>query len=159
MRRELLILPAIMLALVTSDVLASKFGKGGTEGALRLRHFTAEMPAGAPGEVVQVGVKLPKNALIAKTEVYVDDMDKSDRKDWSKCDIEDRNCAVGDARIVRFHRGEHDRWQELAVDVQNEGDLTRFVKLKVLFQPQSGRDTSGCSRNNPECGFSRDVTQ
>ena len=159
MRRDLLILSALGLAILASDVYAGKFGKGGTEGALRLRHYTAELPAGAPGEVVQVGVRLPKNALIAKTEVLVDETDKGDRKDWAKCDLEDKSCTVGDARIVRFHRGKMDSWQELAVDVRNDGNETRFVKLKVLFQPQSGEDRSGCSRTNPQCGFASNLSQ
>lgn len=159
MRREVLIMSALALAILGGEAFAGKFGKGGTEGALRLRHFTAEMSAGAPGEVVQVGVKLPKNALIAKTEVLVDDTDKGDRKDWSKCDIKDRTCAIGDARIVQFHRDEMERWQQLAVDVRNDGGKTRYVKLKVLFQPQSGKDRSGCSRNNPQCGFASNLSQ
>jgi hypothetical protein len=148
-----------MLVIGAGDAIAGRFGHGGAEGALRLRHFTAELPAGAPGEVMQVGVRLPKNALIAKTEVLVDSADKGNGKNWSKCDVNDKTCAIGDAHIVRFHRGDQERWQELAVDVRNDGAEARFVKLKVLFQPQTGKDRSGCSRNNPQCGFASNLSQ
>ena len=101
---------------------------------------------------------LPVSAKIPKVEVFADvkDMGRS-KSDWKKCNIETKVCAVGDVRIVRFHRVEHretdEPWQELSVDMMNENPTqTRAVKLYVTYQPQSGAYLEACL-DDPECGW------
>jgi hypothetical protein len=145
-------------ALFAATVQASLIG---TEGALRQRHFSAEANA---GESVQVGVRLPSRARVARTRVFVDSEDRDDRVgDWAECDIEKKTCSIGDSRIIRFHRSEErsdqGRWQRLAVDVENGSAGTRWVRILVLYQPVSGRDRSGCNRVQSRCGFSNPVPE
>jgi hypothetical protein len=150
-----LLLTALVAMLVAATVAQAggKTGKGGVEGSLRLRYFTAEIPPAPDGGTVRLGVKLPLGAKIAKTEVFVDTEDKGERKDWAKCDIEEKTCAIGDARIVAFHRENLDQWQDLGVDVASDASEPRYAKISVLFQPQSGFDKSGCNRANLRCGY------
>jgi hypothetical protein len=150
--KRLLILLMTVCALLATTTYASRTG---TEGALRQRHFSAEVE---PGQSIQVGVRLPSRARIARTRIFVDSQDRGDRTgDWAECDIESRECSIGDSRIIRFHRSEEGTWQRLAVDVENGSAETRWVRIMVLFQPASGRDRSGCSRAQPRCGFSNPV--
>ena len=157
MRFASLLIAVVGVALGTADAFAGRFGKAGTEGALRVRYFTAEIPPASEGGQVRVGVKLPLGDKIARTLVFIDSEDKADRKDWSKCDVEKKTCAIGDARILRFHREDREKWQDLAVDVESSTQAPRFVKLTVRFQPQSGFDRSGCSRTNMRCGYAGPV--
>jgi hypothetical protein len=156
--KRLLVLLLTAGSLLVTTVHASRMG---TEGALRQRHFSAEASA---GQSIQVGVRLPSRARIARTRVFVDSQDQGDRTgDWAECDIEKKTCSIGDSRIIRFHRSEESsdegRWQKLAVDVENGSAETRFVRILVLFQPVSGRDRSGCNRAQPRCGFSSPAVQ
>lgn len=154
MRSGWMLLVVLAVLAGASDAYARR---PGTEGALRLRFFTAEIPPASQGGEVRVGVKLPLGAKIARTEVFIDSEDKGDRKGWAKCNIKTKACTIADARILRFHRESGEQWQQLAVDVENSAEQSRFVKLSVLFQPQSGFDRSGCSRNNKRCGLSGPV--
>ncbi len=124
------------------------------ERALEQRFYVAEIP---PGGEVLIGVKLPRNALIAKTSVYVDSTDKGQKMDWSTCNIDTKKCEIGDARIVGFVRAEKDKWEELAVNVRSSSGQVRFAKIQVNFQPQAGEDESGCGEYE-KCGFSNVVT-
>ena len=148
----------LLILLVTAGALLSVTAHAtrlGTEGALRQRHYSVEVQ---PGQSIQVGVRLPSRARIARTRVFVDAQDRGDRAgDWAECDIESKECSIGDSRIIRFHRSEEGTWQRLAVDVENSSAETRWVRVLVLFQPVSGRDRSGCSRGQPRCGFSNPV--
>lgn len=139
-----LLAPAIGLALIH-----------GSNDALGFRYFTAEI---APGTTLQVGVKLPRSAKIARTRVFADDEDLGGAKDWMECDIEKRTCAIGDMRILRFHRERRDDWQELAADLRNESGETRYAKVLVLYQNQSGFDRSGCGPDHV-CGFAREAAR
>jgi hypothetical protein len=121
------------------------------------RHYSATIePAGV--QVDRIGVRLPVNAKIPKVEVFADVSDMGDRTgEWKKCDIDSKRCAVGDVRIVAFHRREHrdtdEPWQELSVDMANEsGSETRAVKLLVTYQPQGGGDLKQC-RLETDCGW------
>jgi len=136
------------------DAEAGRYTKGGVEGAVRLRYFSAEIQPGPGSGPVRIGVKLPLGAKIAKTEVFVDREDKGKRKDWSKCDINRKTCAIGDVRILRFHRDTEENWQALSVDLESTADTVRYAKLKVLYQTSSGTDRTGCKRTSVRCGFS-----
>lgn len=152
--KRLFVLLLTATALLATTASANRLGM---EGALRQRHFSAEANA---GEAIQVGVRLPSRARIARTRVFVDSQDRGDRAgDWAECDIEERTCEIGDSRIIRFHRSEEGTWQKLAVDVENGSGDARWVRILVLFQPVSGRDRSGCNRGQPRCGFSGPATQ
>jgi len=121
------------------------------ERGLEQRYFVAEVP---PGATVQVGVKMPRDALIAETKVFVDTMDKGEKMDWSACDVDTKKCKIGDARIIGYHRVEAAKWEQLAVDVKSTSDQVRYAKIQVNFQPQSGSDESGCE-DVEKCGFSK----
>ena len=154
--KKLLVLLLTAGALSATVVQAGWFG---TEGALRQRHFSVEVNA---GESIQVGVRLPSRARVARTRVFVDSQDRGNRiGDWAECDIEKKTCSIGDSRIIRFHRSEErsdaGNWQRLAVDVENDSGETRWARILVLFQPVSGRDRSGCNRVQSRCGFSNPV--
>jgi hypothetical protein len=126
------------------------------------RHYTAVIEPAA-GAADQIGVKLPLNAKIPKVEVFADVTDQGDStRKWKKCDIDSKRCAVGDVRIVRFHRAEHrdvdEPWQELSVDVANENPSeTRAVKLVVTYQPQGGTDLKSCDLDT-DCGWHKRVS-
>jgi len=122
------------------------------ERGLEQRYYVAEVP---PGGEVQVGVKLPRNSLIAKTSVFVDTTDKGEKMDWKSCSIDTKACEIGKARIVGFVRAEKPKWEEMAVNVKSTSDQVLFVKLQVNFQEQSGGETdpSGCF-DVEKCGFS-----
>lgn len=152
--KRLFVLFITVGTLLASTAYANRMG---VEGALRQRHFSAEASA---GEAIQVGVRLPSRARIARTRVFVDSQDRGDRAgDWAECDIEEKTCSIGDSQIIRFHRSEEGDWQKLAVDVENGSAETRWVRILVLFHPVSGRDRSGCSRTQPRCGFSNPASQ
>ncbi len=145
---------ATVMALVigASDAHAG-YGKSG-ESDLKLRYFTAEVPRNGK---VQLGVKLPLGAKIARTKVFVDAQDRGTRKDWSKCDIEKKTCSIGDVQILGFHRSNEEKWQQLSVDLASTGDQPRYAKITVLYQTQSGADRTGCNRTSARCGFSGPV--
>jgi len=149
---------ACLVTLATSADVYARAGAGGSEGALKIRYFTAEIPQQRDGGVIRVGVKLPLGAKVAKTEVFVDSEDKGSEKSWSKCDNKTKKCAIGDARIIRFHRENREAWQELAVDVNSESGQPRYAKISVVYQPQSGRDRTGCNRTNLRCGFTAEAS-
>lgn len=120
------------------------------ERSLEQRFYVAEIP---PGGEVQVGVKLPRESLIAKTSVFVDTSDKGQKMDWKTCSIDTRKCEVGDARIVSFIRAEKPKWEELAVNIRSTSSQVLYAKIQVNLQPQAGEDESGCGEYE-KCGFS-----
>ncbi len=123
--------------------------------SLNVRFFVAEVPPADQGGTVQVGVNLPRGARIARTLVEVADTNLgADRRGWSRCDNETRACDMADTSIIRFHRNNVENAQELAADIRNTSNETRYAKVTVTFQPVSGRDRTGCGRA-AECGFSR----
>lgn len=124
------------------------------ERALEQRYYVAEIP---PGGEVQVGVKLPRESLIAKTSIYVDTADKGQKMDWKTCSIDTRKCEVGNARIVSFIRAEKPKWEELAVNVRSTSSQVLYVKIQVNVQPQAGEDESGCGEYE-KCGFSEIIS-
>ena len=153
MNRQLL--ATVLLAALMPAVTSAEVQKSG--GALDERHFIAEIPAASAGGTVQVGVLLPRGAKIAKTEVQVAATNLGDeKKGWSSCDVEAKTCELAGTGIIRFHRGETEKAQELAADMRNTAAEPRYVKLTVIFQQQSGFDHSGCE-DTDECGFSRPV--
>ncbi len=129
----------------------------GRESPLRVRYYVAKVPTAADGGMVQVGVTLPAAAKVASTQVFVDSQDLGARKTWAKCDVASGSCDIGDSEIIRFHRDRLEDRQELAVDIRNRSDEIRYAKIVVVFQPQSGRDRSGCGRK-ADCGFARPVS-
>lgn len=129
----------------------------GSTAALDERYFVAEIPPASAGGTVQVGVLLPRGAKIARTKVQVAETDLGREMDgWSDCDTETKSCELAETSIIRFHRNETETAQELAADMQNTGTEPRYVKLTVIFQPQSGSDHTGCE-DTDNCGFSRPV--
>jgi hypothetical protein len=139
----------IALAAVLAPVIGQAQGVE-IERSLDQRFYVAEVP---PGGEVRVGVKLPRDSLIAKTSVFVDSTDKGQKMDWKTCNIDTRKCEIGDARIVGFVRAEKATWEELAVNVTNSSDQVRYAKVQINFQPQAGEDESGCGEYE-KCGFS-----
>ena len=146
-------LAAVVAAIMAAPGAEAGYGKGG-EGDLKFRYFTAEVPANGK---VQLGVKLPLGAKIARTQVFADAQDKDTRKDWSKCDIKKKTCSIGDVRILGFHRSDEEEWQQLSVDLEATSDQPRYAKLAILYQTRSGTDKSGCTRASARCGFSGPV--
>lgn len=157
-KAELTVAFATVVLTVGAAAHAGLTGTAPSEGPLRQRYFTAEIVPSPEGGAVRLGVKLPIGAKIAKTEVFVDVEDKGPRKDWSACDIEKKSCAISDARILRFHRDKREHWQELAVDVSSDAEQPLYAKISVVYQPQSGKDRSGCNRTSHRCGFTAAVT-
>lgn len=154
MKKTLLVM---IVLLATSWVAQVVAGPAQRSQVFQERHYTAVIePGGA--EVDRIGVKLPVNAKIPKVEVFADVKDMGDREgDWKSCNIDTKRCAVGDVRIVRFHRVEHrdtdEPWQELSVDMLNENaSESRVVKLWVTYQPQGNADLEGC-RLDTDCGW------
>jgi hypothetical protein len=136
---------------------AAPFATASSGPALDERYFVAEIPPASAGGTVQVGVLLPRGAKIARTEVQVAATELGPRMDgWSDCDIDTRSCQLADASIIRFHRNETETTQELAADMRNTSAESRFVKLTVIFQPQTGFDHTGCE-DTDKCGFSRPI--
>ncbi len=153
MKRSTLLISVCVMAL-PAVVLASVAQQGRV---FSERHHSATIePSG--GMVDRIGIRIPVNAKIPKVEVLADVKDMGDStRDWKKCNIETKRCAVGDVRIDRFHRRDHDDadepWQELSVDVVNENaSETRAVKLIVTYQPQGGKDLEQC-RLDTDCGW------
>lgn len=150
------IFPVVLLAIVLP---AAALAAAASGSALDERYFVAEIPPAAAGGTVQVGVLLPRGAKIARTEVQVAATELGpDIDGWSDCDTDTRSCQLADASIIRFHRNETATAQELAADMRNTGAEPRFVKLTVIFQPQSGFDHTGCE-DTDKCGFSRPVRE
>ena len=138
---------------------AAPFATASSGPALDERYFVAEIPPASAGGTVQVGVLLPRGAKIARTEVQVAATELGPRMDgWADCDTHTKSCRLAETSIIRFHRNETETVQELAADMQNTGAESRFVKLTVIFQPQSGFDHTGC-KDTDKCGFSRPLRQ
>ena len=138
---------------------AAALAAAGSEPALDERYFVAEIPPASAGGTVQVGVLLPRGAKIARTIVQVAATELGPDVDgWSDCDTDTRSCQLADASIIGFHRNETETAQELAADMRNTGAESRFVKLTVIFQPQSGFDHTACE-DTDKCGFSRPVQE
>jgi hypothetical protein len=136
---------------------AAAFAAAGSGPALDERYFVAEIPPASAGGTVQVGVLLPRGAKIARTEVQVAATELGpDIEGWSDCDTDTKSCKLAETSIVRFHRNETETAQELVADMRNTGAESRFVKLTVIFQPQSGFDHTGCE-DTKKCGFSRPI--
>lgn len=147
----------LAIALLTAMIPVAATATIGTDGALERRFYVAEIPPATAGGGVRVGVLLPLGAKIAKTQVQVAATALGDEIDgWADCDVETKACDLAGTEIVRFHRDDTDNAQELAADMRNVGGEPRYVKLTVLFQPQSGSDRSGCE-DKEKCGFSRPV--
>jgi hypothetical protein len=130
--------------------------------ALFERFYVAEVPPDAQGGTVQIGVNLPKSAKIASTEVKVADTNlDADMQGWSDCDNDKKTCDLADVSIIRFHRSHLENIQVLAVDLRNTSNEPRYVKLRVVFQPQTGQDitdpTQCGSGVKVKCGFSGPV--
>lgn len=145
----------ILIVLIAVLIPALAQSQASRSRSLNVRFFVAEIPPASQGGTVQVGVKLPIAARIARTVVEVAKTNLgSDRRGWSGCDIETRACDMAAAGIIRFHRQNVDNVQELAADMRNTSDQPIYAKVTVTFQPASGRDRTGCGRA-AECGFSR----
>jgi hypothetical protein len=148
----------LILVGVLMTVALSAFAKIQSDRVFEERFRIAVIEPSNGDFVDQIAVKLPVSAKIPKVEVFADvkDMGRS-KSDWKTCNIETKVCAVGDVRIVRFHRVEHretdEPWQELSVDMMNENPTeTRAVKLFVTYQPQSGAYLESCL-DDPNCGW------
>lgn len=149
--------PWIAIAAVLVTLMAWTTAHGSR--ALFERFYVAEVPPADQGGTVQVGVNLPRNAKIAKTEVKVADTNLgAEMTGWVDCDNEEKSCDLADVSIIRFHRTQPENIQVLAVDVRNTSDEPRYVKLRVVFQSQSGQDitdpTECGSGVKVKCGFS-----
>lgn len=148
----------ILIVLIALLIPALAQSQASRSRSLNVRFFVAEVPPADQGGTVQVGVNLPRGARIARTEVEVAASNLgADRRGWSKCDIETKACDMADSSIIRFHRTDVENAQELAADMRNTSNETRYAKVTVTFQPRSGRDRTGCGRA-AECGFSRAVS-
>lgn len=152
----------MIAGLGTALLLAMAWGQAHSSRALFERYFVAEVPPSAQGGTVQVAVKLPASAKIAKTQVMVADSNLgSDMKGWSSCNNDRKSCELDDLSIIKFHRTKSDEMQVLAVDMRNAGNEARYAKLRVVFQTQAGidiTDPTGCgSGTKVECGYSGPV--
>jgi hypothetical protein len=146
----------VLLAILLPTAALAAAGSGP---ALDERYFVAEIPPAPAGGTVQVGVLLPRGAKIARTEVQVAATELGpDIDGWSDCDTDTRSCELAETSIIRFHRNDTETAQELAADMRNTGPESRFVKLTVIFQPQSGFDHTGCE-DTDKCGFSRPIRE
>ena len=147
-----MILIAIVVAFIPAVVLPQV-----RTPALKQTHFVAEVPPASLGGTVQVGVKLPLGAKIARTKVQVARTDLgADTRGWSNCDVDTKACDLDGSSIIRFHRNNVKPIQELAADMRNKGSESYYVKLTVIFQPQAGRDRTECG-NSMNCGFVRAI--
>jgi hypothetical protein len=157
MKRQI---PWIAIAAVLVTLMA--WGPADASRALFERFYVAEVPPADQGGTVRVGVNLPRSAKIAKTDVKVAKTNlDADMTGWADCDNDSKSCDIAELSIIRFHRTQPERIQVLAVDIRNTGNEPRYVKLRVVFQPQSGQDitdpTECGSGVKVKCGFSRPV--
>ncbi|MGB5622533.1 MAG: hypothetical protein WBN65_08570 [Gammaproteobacteria bacterium] len=151
----------ILLLSVTALLPFGALAWVGYSKTFEVREYSAEIPAAAAApSVMRIGVKLPRSAQIPKVEVFVDSKDYGAAiGKWASCNINSKKCQVDDARIVRFNRKKHEKWQELSVEIENSsGTQPRYAKLRVTFKDVAGQDNSGCGVAEV-CGFAEPVTE